>query len=102
MFGYVVQAPIAVCVISTVSKGTNRLGVPSWNEMLAFLMQDESARPTDSGVCGNYCYLKFPDTPDPVVFGDTYIHPKEPCVEYICTVSVSVLRSFLCVRVCVT
>ena len=61
----------------------NRLGVESWDHMLAELMQ----RNVQTGTCGDKCYVNAGGDQRVLERGGSFVHSSDPCLQYICEVS---------------
>lgn len=73
----------------------NGLGVPSWDQMLADIMQSKAK----TGVCANMCYVIVAGENHLLEKGETFIHRStDPCLQYICEVSVT-MKLPICMHV---
>ena len=70
------------------------LGVPSWEERLAVVMQGHNVQ---TGTSGDMCYVRVGVENRVLQRGESFIHDADPCLRYICEVMTEILKSsFLC------
>lgn len=70
---------------------SNGLGVSSWDQMLADIVQGQNAQ---TGSCGDMCYVNVDGDNHLMERGESFHSPTDPCLKYTCQVS----ESYLAVR----